>query len=220
LPANVAIAVHPRQRYVVRAFRKKPADALAAATQEAPKAEIFVIAEALLPAFLEAAGFEEAGYSLRGNETDQVAALGDILLTGLTGEQLAGSEAQHPFLPRTARIITAEFVTMDTGTGQVHIAPGHGADDYTAGVQNGLPILSPVDENGRFTEEVGVPVWAGKYLRCQQRSRRAPARKRDAPGRTDLSAFLSALLALQNPHRLPRGRTVFHPHRGAACHGP
>jgi valyl-tRNA synthetase len=53
---------------------------------------------------------------------------------------------------------------MDTGTGQVHIAPGHGADDYMAGVQNGLPILSPVDEHGRFTEEVGVPVWAGKYV--------------------------------------------------------
>ena len=55
-------------------------------------------------------------------------------------------------------------MTLDTGTGQVHIAPGHGADDYIAGVENGLPILSPVDDHGRFTEEVGVPVWAGKYV--------------------------------------------------------
>ena len=53
---------------------------------------------------------------------------------------------------------------METGTGQVHIAPGHGSDDYIAGLENGLPILSPVDEHGRFTEEVGVPVWSGKYV--------------------------------------------------------
>ena len=61
-------------------------------------------------------------------------------------------------------MILGEFVTLDAGTGQVHIAPGHGADDYAAGVENGLPILSPVDEHGRFTEEVGVPVWAGRYV--------------------------------------------------------
>ena len=53
---------------------------------------------------------------------------------------------------------------MESGTGQVHIAPGHGADDYVAGVENGLPVLSPVDEHGRFTDEVGVPEWAGKYV--------------------------------------------------------
>ena len=58
---------------------------------------------------------------------------GDHVLSGYTGEELAGSEAQHPFLDRTSRVITAEFVTMDTGTGQVHVAPGHGADDYIAG---------------------------------------------------------------------------------------
>ena len=45
---------------------------------------------------------------------------------------------------------------MDTGTGAVHIAPGHGEDDYSLGKKNGLPILSPVDDHGRFTEEVGV----------------------------------------------------------------
>lgn len=80
------------------------------------------------------------------------------------GRQLSGMEAQHPFLDRTARIIVADFVTTESGTGAVHIAPGHGADDYTAGIENGLPILSPVDDHGRFTEEVGVPVWAGKYV--------------------------------------------------------
>ena len=80
------------------------------------------------------------------------------------GEQLVGIEAQHPFLPRTSRVIAADFVTVETGTGQVHIAPGHGKDDYLAGQQNGLPTLSPVDDYGKFTDEVGMPQWVGKYV--------------------------------------------------------
>lgn len=82
----------------------------------------------------------------------------------LKGQELAGVEAGHPFLPRTSRVIVADFVTMDTGTGQVHIAPGHGKDDYLAGQQNGLPTLSPVDDTGRLTDECGVSEWAGKYV--------------------------------------------------------
>ena len=88
----------------------------------------------------------------------------DLRLTELRGEQLVGLEAQHPFLPRTSKVIAADFVTLDTGTGQVHIAPGHGKDDYIAGQANGLPVLSPVDDFGKFTEDVGVPAWVGKYV--------------------------------------------------------
>ena len=140
LPANVAIAVSPKHEYVVGEFTK---------LEDVPERSIqhFVIARALLEVFQEATGF------VLKKE-----------FSALLGSALAGSEAQHPFLERTAKIIEADFVTMDTGTGQVHIAPGHGSDDYLAGVQNGLPILSPVDEHGRFTEEVGVPVWQGKYV--------------------------------------------------------
>ena len=54
------------------------------------------------------------------------------------GSKLEGIGAQHPFLPRTAIVLTADFVTMDTGTGAVHIAPGHGEDDYSLGKKNGL----------------------------------------------------------------------------------
>ena len=82
----------------------------------------------------------------------------------MTGDQLVGLEAQHPFLPRHSKVIAADFVTLDTGTGQVHIAPGHGKDDYIAGQANGLPVLSPVDDFGKFTEDVGVPAWVGKYV--------------------------------------------------------
>ncbi|MEM9018658.1 MAG: class I tRNA ligase family protein, partial [Verrucomicrobiota bacterium] len=80
------------------------------------------------------------------------------------GESLVGSEAQHPLLDRTSKVILAEFVTTETGTGAVHIAPGHGADDYLAGQQNDLGLLSPVDDEGLFTEEVGVDFLVGKHV--------------------------------------------------------
>ena len=137
LPANVAIALHPKHEYVVSNFRRDGEEGV----------QRFVIAKALLEVFTQATGFLPANAAKT-----------------FLGTELAGSEAQHPFLNRRSRVIVAEFVTMDTGTGQVHVAPGHGADDYVAGVENGLPILSPVDEHGRFTEEVGVPVWSGKYV--------------------------------------------------------
>ncbi len=73
-------------------------------------------------------------------------------------------KARHPFLDREAIVLTADFVTMDTGTGAVHIAPGHGEDDYWLGKQNDLPILSPVDDHGRFTDEAGLPNLTGKYV--------------------------------------------------------
>jgi isoleucyl-tRNA synthetase len=85
-------------------------------------------------------------------------------LAVMKGQELAGLDAQHPFLPRLSRVITADFVTMETGNGQVHIAPGHGKDDYIAGMQNGLPILSPVDDYGKLTEDNGMPQWTGKYV--------------------------------------------------------
>jgi isoleucyl-tRNA synthetase len=139
LPANVGIAVHAQHRYVAEKFRNR----------ETGEVATFVIAQALVAAFTEATPWaleaEPQAYSFPGAE-------------------LAGALAQHPFLDRTAKVIVADFVTLDTGTGSVHIAPGHGADDYVAGLENGLPLLSPVDDHGRFTEEVGVPVWAGRYV--------------------------------------------------------
>jgi isoleucyl-tRNA synthetase len=84
--------------------------------------------------------------------------------TFLVGKQLVGLQAQHPFLDRKSVILAADFVTMDTGTGAVHIAPGHGEDDYWLGKANDLGILSPVDDHGRFTEEAGLPNLTGKYV--------------------------------------------------------
>ena len=80
----------------------------------------------------------------------------------LTGSQIADGRYryQHPLLEgKIQDIFTADFVTMEQGTGCVHIAPGHGVDDYHIGLDHGLEVYAPVDDRGRFTEE--VPAWAG-----------------------------------------------------------
>ena len=76
------------------------------------------------------------------------------------------SPTTHPFLNdgRKREIFAADFVTADTGTGLVHIAPGHGHDDYQLGQQHGLPILAPVDDRGCLTAEAGVPELTGVYV--------------------------------------------------------
>jgi isoleucyl-tRNA synthetase len=75
----------------------------------------------------------------------------------IKGSALQGLKAHHPFLDRSSTVHTAEFVTLETGSGCVHIAPGHGDDDYQLGRKVGLELLSPVDDYGKFTEECGVP---------------------------------------------------------------
>jgi isoleucyl-tRNA synthetase len=78
--------------------------------------------------------------------------------TPFPGEDLAKLEYQHPFCNRTGRAFPAEFVTADTGTGFVHIAPGHGLEDYGLGLSVGLPIYSPVDDDGKFAHTNDLPV--------------------------------------------------------------
>jgi len=72
-------------------------------------------------------------------------------------DELAKQEYQHPFCNRTGRLFAADFVTSDTGTGFVHIAPGHGLDDYNLGLKAGLPIYSPVDDEGKLTYTNDLP---------------------------------------------------------------
>jgi isoleucyl-tRNA synthetase len=136
LPANLAIAVHPRERYVVQQFSRGEAS------------ETLVLAEKLLSQFSANTKFDPIGeprQSFLGSEMEKIT-------------------ARHPFLDRESIVLTADFVTMDTGTGCVHVAPGHGDDDYSLGKRCQLSILSPVDDHGRFTEEAGVPSLVGKYV--------------------------------------------------------
>ncbi|MEK7376582.1 MAG: isoleucine--tRNA ligase, partial [Candidatus Margulisiibacteriota bacterium] len=79
------------------------------------------------------------------------------------GSELEGIVCRHPFIDRDSKVVLDRFVTLETGTGCVHIAPGHGDEDYKVGLKYKLPIIMPVDEKGRFTDEVpqfaGISVW-------------------------------------------------------------
>ena len=72
-----------------------------------------------------------------------------------TGQELAEAKIvyQHPFIDRTGPILTADYVTLEDGTGLVHTAPGHGQEDYQTGLKYDLPLLSPVNDLGKFTSE-------------------------------------------------------------------
>ena len=81
------------------------------------------------------------------------------IIRSLEGTQLAGLEYQHPFVNRTGKLQSGDhFVTNDTGTGFVHIAPGHGLDDYNLGSKLGLPIYSPVDDDGKLATTNDLPL--------------------------------------------------------------
>ncbi|WP_027107653.1 isoleucine--tRNA ligase [Lacticigenium naphthae] len=71
----------------------------------------------------------------------------------LKGSDMEQMTAQHPMYDRTSLIILGDYVTLEEGTGLVHTAPGHGDDDYIVGQKYNLPILSPVDSKGCFTNE-------------------------------------------------------------------
>ncbi|MBN1492559.1 MAG: isoleucine--tRNA ligase [Candidatus Omnitrophica bacterium] len=62
-------------------------------------------------------------------------------------------KCDHPFIDRRSLVVLADYVSSEEGTGCVHIAPGHGQDDYEVGISHQLPIISPVDEKGQFTDE-------------------------------------------------------------------
>ncbi len=99
----------------------------------------FLVAESLLEDFKEKTGIEGK------------------VLKKFKGKELEGVEYKHPFLDRNGKVVLADYVSSETGTGLVHIAPGHGEEDYQVGQRYGLPILVPVDDYGRFTEE--APEW-------------------------------------------------------------
>jgi isoleucyl-tRNA synthetase len=100
--------------------------------------EVLILAEGLVEQALEACGVSE--YKI----------LATFAATGLEGRK-----CRHPFLERESLVVLADYVTLESGTGCVHTAPGHGREDYITGMRYDLPVLSPVDNNGRFTDEAG-----------------------------------------------------------------
>jgi len=80
--------------------------------------------------------------------------LGNVVQT-IRGSELEGLKYRHPLFDHPCPVVLADYVTVTDGTGLVHTAPGHGAEDYETGLKYRLPILSPVDEAGVFTDEAG-----------------------------------------------------------------
>ncbi len=78
------------------------------------------------------------------------------------GASLEHLTYRHAFLPREGPIVLGDYVTVDAGTGLVHTAPGHGADDFNTGRRYGLDIYTPVNHRGQFTDD--VPLWAGMQV--------------------------------------------------------
>lgn len=77
------------------------------------------------------------------------------VLGKFSGAKFEGLQCQHPFVDRRSKLVLADYVLSQEGTGCVHTAPGHGQEDYLTGLNYKLPILSPVNEDGKFTKEAG-----------------------------------------------------------------
>jgi isoleucyl-tRNA synthetase len=125
LPANQAVAVRDEFRYVLVEARKDG------------EARRLILAADLLAACLQRFG-----------------RVADAPLAQFEGRVLEGLKLQHPFEPRQVPVILGEHVTLDAGTGAVHTAPGHGQEDFVVGQRYGLPVTSPVGNDGRFYRDI------------------------------------------------------------------
>ena len=132
IPANLAIALHPAVDYVVADLG----------------AERIIVAQALAPAVIDAA--KKANPALAAVDMEPWVAV-------TRGQALEGLATRHPFIDRASPIVLADYVTTDSGTGAVHTAPGHGADDYLTGLKYKLAIYCPVGDDGRYLDDGQVP---------------------------------------------------------------
>ncbi len=86
-----------------------------------------------------------------GNKTGKAF---DMPLATFDGKAMERLVFRHPLYARDSLGVIADYVTLEAGTGAVHTAPGHGADDYKTGVRYGLEIYAPLDPGGHFNESV------------------------------------------------------------------
>ncbi|MEO5959385.1 MAG: class I tRNA ligase family protein, partial [Opitutaceae bacterium] len=104
-------------------------------------AERIVVAEALLGSVLAAAKIEGS----------------PAIVAKRKGAELEKLGARHPFIDRASPVVLADYVTTDSGTGAVHTAPGHGAEDYLTGLKYKLEIYCPVGDDGRYLDDGKIP---------------------------------------------------------------
>jgi len=132
LPASLAVAFHPDFEYV--AVAPTSADACC------PSNDVFIVAASLVPQVAAACNW---------TKTEEIARF--------KGAVLERATFQHPFLERSILGVLADYVTADTGTGAVHTAPSHGADDFYTGVRYGLDPTCRVDAGGHI--HVDTEAW-------------------------------------------------------------
>jgi isoleucyl-tRNA synthetase len=123
IPANVAIAFHPKFEYV--------------AVEVA--GDVYIVALELLKTVAEKLGWVDSK-----------------VIAGFKGAKLEGVIFRHPFLDRDSLGVLAEHVTLEQGTGAVHTAPGHGAEDFEVGAKYGIPVYCPVDPAGKIFHAEGA----------------------------------------------------------------
>ena len=149
IPGNLAIAVNDELEYAV--------------AQSSPKGFTKVLASRRpkgLARKLASASASDGQYLIVAKDlTEQLSATlkTDLTIkTTILGKELENTVYSHPLFERESPIVIGgDYITTESGTGLVHTAPGHGQEDYITGQKYGLPILSPVDDGGNFTEEAG-----------------------------------------------------------------
>ena len=126
LPGNVAVAAHPNETYA--AFQ----------LEDSGQERVVVLLEQLAGEAFSALGV--------GSSTK---------LGAIAGRELEGVALAHPLQARSVPVVLSETVNAESGSGFVHIAPGHGDEDLEVARQHDLPVTSPLDDDGRFTSEAG-----------------------------------------------------------------
>jgi isoleucyl-tRNA synthetase len=134
LPASMAVAFHPDEEYVALDMRNLG---------------VYIVAEKLAQ--------ETMNRCFRHDPNGPLP-----IVARFPGRKLERLNFQHPFLERKILGVLADYVTMDTGTGVVHTAPSHGAEDFATGVKYGLDATSHVDEKGILRD--GLPEYDGKNV--------------------------------------------------------
>ncbi len=132
IPSNMAISMHPRFEYT---FFEGVNDS-----------SIYVVATELLDSFLADVEWEKSDIKVLGT---------------CQGQDLELLNTKHPLIDRKSPIILGEHVTLDAGTGSVHTAPGHGLEDYEVGCKYNIEVFSPLDGEGVWKDEVGIPELIG-----------------------------------------------------------
>ncbi len=190
LPASLAVAFHPDFEYVALATT---------VTSKWRTGPVYIVAAELAASVIAACKLQDA----HGDRAFQ-------------GFEARTPTFQHPFLDRSILGVLALYVTADTGTGAVHTAPSHGAEDFYTG-RYGLDPTCRVDSDrphsrGRNAWPHATPpaVRRAHSLEGQPRHHRHADRTRRAAGIGHSRALLPALLALPQPGHLPRHRAVVH----------